>query len=1275
MQRILILTLLLSASITVSGQFTIQTSKIFGGNSLDEAKDIAINADSTKIFIGARTFSTDGDIPGNNGGSDYWIQKSTIDGFPIWNRNYGGFGNDDLTNVMPHTDGGVIAFGTTRNDQGVYGTLLGQTGGWLMRTNNNGDISFGAIFGGTISETAVDAYRHLSGNVTMALEATSLELDNKVNHGVSDVWIVNVDAIFNIKWTALMGGSLKDTPAAITSDINSNIYVAATSDSDLSGLDANAGGADVWIFKLGPQGNLLWQKNFGGSLDDVASDILVHKDGDVYVTCHSASQDGDFGVNYGSNDIWLIRLDNATGNTKQMVRYGGGGNDNNAKLDRFGSDKLVIAATSSSDDINLSGNKGLTDVWILTIDLNGNIIHQMNYGGSASDQAIDIMAIDTVFHVLSTTLSTDKNVPVNTFSQPDMWYMTLNTNSPPCSEQFQCLPDSTLNNEIFPPSTGVLLCVEGCNAGLQPGPFFLQGPCSDFENATAFYKLTTGANADLLTLSVTSNEFNQPQIGLLKSVNCSSFTQVKCATGSNGSVVMQYITVAPFTTYIVAITDAEGNEGGFEFCATSIHVEFCNKRDSLYVTNTSFGSPLHGPYKPGEKVQFCYELKEWNKLECNGFQGLVPSFGPGWDPAGFDIFGMPIKVDSMLAPVSNNGFWDWYKLGDIRYNISNPINGFDGGQGMPAGWYFTNLNDPLPNSGPDETTGDIYDCLPTPDKWKVCFTLPALEDCVSSMDASVSMRTFSDGEIGSHESLACAYDQQETFTANMVCCLHPGIEVITDKTICSKDTIILIPQTNIMPPVTYSWIAYPDNGISGSFSQNNALQFYQVLTNNTSDLLKVHYELLAMGSSCQTNPVEFDVYVRPLPTGRISLSGPNTVCGGSTVTLNFDCTGTPPYAIELFRDNLFFANVLSEQPHLAIQIDPEITSRFRIGSIHDALCPGDGLGVVNITVKPVGSTVIDTSICQGQSIVIGTQIFSESGAYSVTLNNGAANHCDSTISLMLNVVPTTTETIEREICHGDTVFVLEVPYTETTDQIIEYFTPEGCSNFIHLTLTVYDTIYDEIEQAICFGDTLNFSGTDVYQTGDYIHVEESNPGCFHKTTLHLSVMPAIVINDLSIIGDNGTNNGAILVEILGGSPPYTFLWNNAKTTESLFGVQHGAYILTVTDSQGCTQKFNFVVPMVTGIDDPSESQFDLKIWPTIVTGGEKLNVFSSTGSHVEIKNIQWWDVNGRMILMSDKFTSGVPVSIDSPYAVSGSLCFVRITLMDGNSSWFKVIIQ
>lgn len=49
------------------------------------------------------------------------------------------------------------------------------------------------------------------------------------------------------------------------------------------------------------------------------------------------------------------------------------------------------------------------------------------------------------------------------------------------------------------------------------------------------------------------------------------------------------------------------------------------------------------------------------------------------------------------------------------------------------------------------------------------------------------------------------------------------------------------------------------------------------------------------------------------------------------------------------------------------------------------------------------------------------------------------------------------------------------------------------------------------------------------------------------------------------------NNGVITLNIAGGTPPYSFLWSNAETTESIVDLMPGAYTLTVTDNADCEQ--------------------------------------------------------------------------------------------------------
>ncbi|HUR30732.1 MAG TPA: PKD-like domain-containing protein, partial [Saprospiraceae bacterium] len=574
----------------------------------------------------------------------------------------------------------------------------------------------------------------------------------------------------------------------------------------------------------------------------------------------------------------------------------------------------------------------------------------------------------------------------------------------------------------------------------------------------------------------------------------------------------------------------------------------------------------------------------------------------------------------------------------------------------------------------DQTTGDIDDCLPNNDKWKVCFTLPVEDECETNMDATITMRTFSDGELGVNISLACAYDQEEVLPLAMVCCINPTVQNISEKFVCSGDTLILFPETNIIPPVTYSWGANPENGIEGATSGTELSSFYQILKNETNEILEVEYILWAEGPNCEAEPISFVVHVYPLPTSRITISGANIVCSGSTVTLNFESTGTPPYAIELTRDNQFFANVLSESQNLTIQIDPVFSGRFRVGSMRDAFCEGEGLGFVNVTVKPVGSTIIDTSICDGESVTVGMETFDEPGNHIITLENFAANGCDSVISLSVGIIPSNTEIINELICGGDTLFVLGEPYTESTHEIIEFIGPLGCPDYIDLTLVVQDTFTDVLNQTICGGDTLNFEGVAIFQSGTYSHVEETMPGCFSQIILNLTVLPELSINDLSIVGDHGINDGAILVEINGGSPPYTFLWSNGQTFGSLFNLMHGNYSLTVTDHLGCTEDFDFVVPMVTSIQEENNPS-KIKIWPSLINSESKIYIYNPNGAHGEINSVTWWNLNGQSIGQSD---ISIPQSnslfeIQVPSNLSSGLYFISLSNKDGQTSWFKII--
>ena len=57
----------------------------------------------------------------------------------------------------------------------------------------------------------------------------------------------------------------------------------------------------------------------------------------------------------------------------------------------------------------------------------------------------------------------------------------------------------------------------------------------------------------------------------------------------------------------------------------------------------------------------------------------------------------------------------------------------------------------------------------------------------------------------------------------------------------------------------------------------------------------------------------------------------------------------------------------------------------------------------------------------------------------------------------------------------------------------------------------------------------------------------------------------------------GSSDGTATITMLGGTSPYTYLWDdaNAQTTETITGLFADDYIVIVTDASGCISKSYF----------------------------------------------------------------------------------------------------
>lgn len=148
-------------------------------------------------------------------------------------------------------------------------------------------------------------------------------------------------------------------------------------------------------------------------------------------------------------------------------------------------------------------------------------------------------------------------------------------------------------------------------------------------------------------------------------------------------------------------------------------------------------------------------------------------------------------------------------------------------------------------------------------------------------------------------------------------------------------------------------------------------------------------------------------------------------------------------------------------------------------------------------------TIINSQICQNTTYSFNGRTLNQTGIYIDTLTNELG--CDSIVTLHLTVNPTYDTIINATICHGESYSFLNNNYTQAGTYVDTLISEMGCDSVVTLHLTVnptYDTaIYDTINQ----GDTLLFNELAYTQAGTYPLVLSSINGCDSTVTLYLSV--------------------------------------------------------------------------------------------------------------------------------------------------------------------------
>jgi uncharacterized membrane protein/predicted secreted protein len=358
----------------------IQWQKVFGGPFADAAYEVKESYDGSFIVAGSSVTSVP--TTQRNG----FIAKLDSNGNFVWSLTYGGTADDEFRSLTISQEGGteyIIVTGYTKS----FGS--GGEDAWILKVNSSdGSIMWQKRYG-TSNDDRFQRVITSSYNGSISYVFAGRTFSSSTNF---DFWVMITDENGNTKmskkyfYPSLSPGDefawdIKETP--------DGAFVVV----DLAQRYIGSGGRDIWILKIRKDnGEIIWQKAFGGQYDDEARSAVVAENGDIII----AGTANSLVSSSSTYDIWILRLDK-DGNLKWQKVFG-----------LPGSNADLASSICLSDDGNFvvagytTTSGGGNDIFVMKITPDGYI--KFNSGSSMRSQ--DSLGLDITTYAISQDVST-----------------------------------------------------------------------------------------------------------------------------------------------------------------------------------------------------------------------------------------------------------------------------------------------------------------------------------------------------------------------------------------------------------------------------------------------------------------------------------------------------------------------------------------------------------------------------------------------------------------------------------------------------------------------------------------------------------------------------------------------------------------------------------------------------------------------------------------------------------------------------------------------------
>lgn len=369
--------------------------KSFGGSNDDEANDIINTSDGGFMVIGSST-SSDGLIQNKMGlESDIILMKFDSDKSIEWVKNYGGSRDDRGQSVVEVSGIGYALLGYSMSNDGDASSNEGFHDNWVILIDSKGDIIWEKSYGFSGHDHAYNIIKTKDGNLffngfldvtaSRGLGSTK-KVGKSIKHGVGEFWCHKIDLGGNILWRKYFGGTNNDRSYDSVETSDGDFLIVGSSESNDIDISSPKGSYDIWVIKLSSNGDLLWERSYGGSKYETANSIIQSADKKIHILGSTLSNDKNISFQMGSSDFWLLTID-SDGNLLSEQTFGGSNFDKGKKIEIDSKDNLWLTGYSRSIDFDFSSNKGKNDAVLIQLSKNRILKEVFEIGAEGEDIA------------------------------------------------------------------------------------------------------------------------------------------------------------------------------------------------------------------------------------------------------------------------------------------------------------------------------------------------------------------------------------------------------------------------------------------------------------------------------------------------------------------------------------------------------------------------------------------------------------------------------------------------------------------------------------------------------------------------------------------------------------------------------------------------------------------------------------------------------------------------------------------------------------------------